>query len=38
VGVLGIIIEAAILMPRRRRPVDPVDEYGRPARRTRDGY
>lgn len=38
VGVLGIIVEAAIFMPRRRRRVDTVDEYGRPVRRNRDGY
>jgi len=41
VGVLGIIIEAAIFMPRRRRRDtydEPVDEYGRPVRRNRDGY
>ncbi len=41
VGVLGILLEAAILMPRRRRTTtyaDDVDEYGRPIRRTRDGY
>lgn len=42
VGVLGVIIEAAIFMPRRRRNVaytEPaVDEYGRPIRRTRDDY
>ena len=38
VGVIGIIIEAAIFMPRRRRRVDVADEYGRPVRRDRDGY
>lgn len=41
VGVLGIIIEAAIFMPRRRRNTtyaSDVDEYGRPIRRGRDGY
>ncbi len=41
VGVLGIIIEAAIFMPRRRRRDtydEPADEYGRPVRRNRDGY
>ncbi|MEO9222448.1 MAG: DUF6458 family protein [Mycobacteriaceae bacterium] len=38
VGVIGIIIEAAIFMPRRRRPVDATDEFGRPVRRDRDGY
>jgi len=41
VGVLGVILDAAILMPRRRRHDtydDPVDEYGRPVRRNRDGH
>ena len=38
VGVVGIIVEAAIFMPRRRRHVDAADEYGRPVRRDRDGY
>lgn len=41
VGVVGIILDLAILMPRRRRThyTEPeVDEYGHPIRRTRDGY
>ncbi len=44
VGVLGVIIEAAIFMPRRRRRDtydETVDEYGRPVRPVRcdrDGY
>lgn len=37
VGVLGIILDAVILMPRRRRGTTyaDVDEYGRPIRRDR---
>ncbi len=38
VGVIGIVIEAAIFMPRRRRRADAADEYRRPVRRDRDEY